>query len=42
MGKDNDGTLVVGATHTPSVLDAALIRRFEKRIYTDLPDAHAR
>ena len=33
---------ISGATNIPWVLDAAIRRRFEKRIYIPLPEAHAR
>ena len=34
--------MILGATNIPWVLDAAIRRRFEKRIYIPLPEAHAR
>ena len=42
VGKDNGGVLVIGATNIPWELDAAIRRRFEKRIYVPLPDLSGR
>jgi len=42
VGNDNEGILVLGASNVPWELDAAIRRRFEKRIYIPLPDIHAR
>jgi vacuolar protein-sorting-associated protein 4 len=42
VGNDNDNILVLGATNIPWVLDAAIRRRFEKRIYIPLPEEHGR
>lgn len=42
VGNDMEGILVLGATNIPWVLDAAMRRRFEKRIYIPLPDTNAR
>lgn len=42
VGTDNEGILVLGATNIPWVLDSAIRRRFEKRIYIPLPEMNAR
>jgi len=42
VGHDTEGILVLGATNIPWVLDAAIRRRFEKRIFISLPEEPAR
>lgn len=43
VGKNTEGkVLVLGATNVPWELDAAIRRRFEKRVYIPLPDAESR
>ena len=37
-----NGILVLGATNIPWTLDAAIMKRFERRIYIDLPGGYAR
>ena len=42
VGKSKGQILVLGATNIPWELDAAIRRRFEKRVYIPLPEAEAR
>jgi vacuolar protein-sorting-associated protein 4 len=42
VGKTEGSVLVLGATNVPWELDAAIRRRFEKRVYIPLPEAESR
>jgi vacuolar protein-sorting-associated protein 4 len=41
VGNDTEGVLVLGATNLPWMLDSAILRRFQRRIYVDLPSQDA-
>jgi vacuolar protein-sorting-associated protein 4 len=42
VGKDSKGVLILGATNIPWQLDAAIRRRFQRRVHISLPDINAR
>ena len=42
VGKDSKGVLILGATNIPWQLDAAIRRRFQRRVHISLPDLSAR
>lgn len=42
VGRESKGVLVLAATNLPWLLDSAIRRRFQKRIYIPMPDAAAR
>ena len=42
VGKDSKGVLILGATNIPWQLDAAIRRRFQRRVHISLPDMPAR
>ncbi|KAK3706832.1 Vacuolar protein sorting-associated protein 4 [Vermiconidia calcicola] len=42
VGKDSKGVLILGATNIPWQLDAAIRRRFQRRVHISLPDQPAR
>jgi vacuolar protein-sorting-associated protein 4 len=42
VGSQMDGVLILGATNYPNLLDTAILRRFQKRVYVPLPDEGGR
>jgi vacuolar protein-sorting-associated protein 4 len=42
VGKDSKGVLILGATNIPWQLDAAIRRRFQRRVHISLPEMSAR
>src|SRR3954449_10819055 len=42
VGRDSTGVLVLGATNIPWQLDAAIRRRFQRRVHISLPDLPGR
>ena len=42
VGKSRDKVLMLAATNMPYALDQAIRRRFDKRVYIPLPEAHSR
>ncbi|UKJ88947.2 hypothetical protein MACJ_002193 [Theileria orientalis] len=42
LSDDNSNVLLLGSTNLPWLLDNAMLRRFEKRIYIPLPDSKSR
>jgi vacuolar protein-sorting-associated protein 4 len=42
VGKDSKGVLILGATNIPWQLDAAIRRRFQRRVHISLPDLPSR
>lgn len=42
VGRDSKGVLILGATNIPWQLDAAIRRRFQRRVHIGLPDLPGR
>lgn len=42
VGRDSKGVLILGATNIPWQLDAAIRRRFQRRVHISLPDLAGR